>query len=335
MKKILTAFAVSAACASVAHAQTAVTIFGSFDNSLRRLTNVDAAGDSKVSMGSLGVYNSNRIGFKGVEDLGGGMYAKFALEAAFNGGTGVGGADNQLFGRESTVGIGDTWGEILLGRQFSVNARTISSYDPFNFKYLSIVPLSKEIIGFSSDRFNNDLQYTGKFGDFSMRAEYVPGEMAGGIATGTEVSIGGIYARGPISIGATYAKWKDFGGIGLDRNQGSVGGSYTFGDARITGGYIDDSVAAIGPTSTTIDTWIGGTYNFNAALAVTAAYYKTKGMPTSLAREKHLWIVGATYSLSKRTLLYAEIDKNQASGSFIVNNQPTQTGITSGISILF
>jgi predicted porin len=335
MKKLLTAFAVTAAFANVAHAQTSVTVFGSFDNSLRRLTNVDAAGNNKVSLSSLGVYNSNRIGFKGVEDLGGGMYAKFALEAAFNGGTGVGGADNQLFGRESTVGIGDSWGEILLGRQFSVNARTISSYDPFNFKYLSIVPLSKEIIGFSSDRFNNDLQYTGKFNDFTIRTEYVPGEVAGGITTGTEVAIGGVYAAGPLSIGATYAKWKDFGGLGFDRNQGSVGGSYTFGNMRITGGYIDDSVATLGPSTTTIDTWIGGTYTFNSPLAVTAAYYKTKGMPANLAREKHLMIVGATYSLSKRTLLYAEIDKNQFSGGFIVNGQTSQTGITSGISILF
>jgi predicted porin len=334
MKKTITALAVLGSFAGAASAQTSVTMYGSYDNSLRYLTNVDAAGHSKLSMNSLGVYNSNRLGFKGIEDLGDGMYARFVLEAAFSGGTGAG-AD-QLFGRESTVGIGDSWGEVVVGRQFSVNARTLSGYDPFSFKYLSIVPLSKETIGISSARFSNDVQYTGKFDDLTVRAEYVPGEVAGGgFSTGTAFALGGTYVLGSTSVGAAYTKWNDFGGPGLDRTQGTIGVSYLIGPGRITGGYMDDSQKAIGSPTTSANTWIGGTYNFSPAFALTAAYYKTKGAITNQGRNRHLMIMGVTYFLSKRTNLYAEIDRNTFGGAAVVNGQQTQTGITSGLAITF
>mgnify|MGYP005805723351 CR=1 FL=1 len=89
MKKSLLALAVLGAFAGAAQAQSAVTIYGSFDGGVRNLTNVNAAGDNRLTMGSNGTYNSNRIGFKGVEDLGGGLNAHFVLETGFNTGTGA------------------------------------------------------------------------------------------------------------------------------------------------------------------------------------------------------------------------------------------------------
>ena len=69
MKKSLLALAVLGAFASAAQAQSAVTIYGSFDGGVRYKTNVNAAGDNLTTVGSTGTYNSNRIGFRGVEDL--------------------------------------------------------------------------------------------------------------------------------------------------------------------------------------------------------------------------------------------------------------------------
>ena len=132
MKKSLLVLAVLSAFAGVASAQSAVTIYGTFDGGLRNLTNTNATGQSTFKMGSNGTYNSNRIGFKGVEDLGGGLNAHFALETGFNSGTGaLDNANNQLFNRTATVGVGSAMGSVDLGRQYTVAFRTIAAYDPF------------------------------------------------------------------------------------------------------------------------------------------------------------------------------------------------------------
>ncbi|HCN90568.1 MAG TPA: porin, partial [Oxalobacteraceae bacterium] len=165
MKKTLLALAVLGAFAGAASAQTAVTIYGSFDGGVRHVTNVDAAGDSITKMGSNGTYNSNRIGFKGVEDLGGGLNAHFDLETGFNTGTGTldtpAGTTGTLFNRSAYVGLGGAFGSVDLGRQYSVNFKTIGAYDPFAYKYTAIIPLAAQG---GLTRLNNDIQYTGTFG---------------------------------------------------------------------------------------------------------------------------------------------------------------------------
>ncbi|OGA95496.1 MAG: hypothetical protein A3E79_10715 [Burkholderiales bacterium RIFCSPHIGHO2_12_FULL_61_11] len=284
-------------------------------------------------MNSTGLYNSNRLGFRGVEYLGGGLKARFSLESGFSGGTAAGASE--LFGRQATVGLGGSWGAIDIGRQLSVSAKTISGYDPFSLKYLSIIPLARETIGKSSARFNNDVQYTGKFGNFTTRAEYVPGEVAGSTKTGTALATGGTYAAGPFSVGAAFTKWDDFGGIGFDRTQATIGAAYTIGATRIAGGYIDDKINTSGTDTTPKNTWIGVAYNFTPAIALTGAYYRTKGRLANLPREKNLLIVGATYAFSKRTNLHVEIDKNRFSGAAIVNGQTSQTGIARGLNHTF
>lgn len=335
MKKSLISLAIFVAFAGSAEAQSTVTVYGSYDGGLRNLTNVDTAGNSKLSMNSLGTYNSNRLGFKGVEDLGDGLSVRFTLESGFFGGTGAAASVSEFFGRESTIGMSGSLGSIDLGRQFSVSARTIAGYDPFNFKYLGIIPLARETIGLSSSRFSKDAQYTGKFGNFTARAEYVTGEVAGSIKIGTVLAAGGTYAAGPFSVGAAFTKWNDFGGIGFDRTQATIGAAYTIGATRIAGGYIDDKINTSGTDTTSKNTWIGVAYNFTPAIALTGAYYKTKGRLANLPREKNLLIVGATYALSKRTNLYVEIDKNRFSGAAIVNGQASQTGIAGGLNHTF
>src|SRR3569833_1277636 len=83
MKKTLLALAVIGTFCGAAQARADVTVYGSIDAGLRNQTNTDAAGDSLLSMGSNGTYRSNRLGFKGTEDLGGGLNAHFVLETGF------------------------------------------------------------------------------------------------------------------------------------------------------------------------------------------------------------------------------------------------------------
>ena len=56
-----------------AAAQTSVTVYGIVDAALAHTNNVDAAGNSVTKVGSLSGSLPSRIGFRGSEDLGGGL----------------------------------------------------------------------------------------------------------------------------------------------------------------------------------------------------------------------------------------------------------------------
>ncbi|WP_253261936.1 porin [Ramlibacter montanisoli] len=103
MKKSLIALAVMAA-AGAASAQSSVTLFGIVDATYQNLRSdgTAAAGSNKLSRLHNSGYNSSRLGFRGTEDLGGGMSASFWLEAGVNNDDGTGAASN-VNNRVSTV----------------------------------------------------------------------------------------------------------------------------------------------------------------------------------------------------------------------------------------
>lgn len=85
--------------------------------------------------------NSSRVGFRGTEDLGGGLKALFQIESgvAMDSGNdlGQGGQTNESAGfwapRDSFVGLDSNWGRLTFGRQSiyranGVNAQFSSSY---------------------------------------------------------------------------------------------------------------------------------------------------------------------------------------------------------------
>ena len=122
MKKSLLALAVLGTFAGVASAQSSVTLFGIVDVGLRNVKNGSNADLWTQSTDGL---NSSRLGFRGVEDLGGGMSAGFWLEAGLAADSGAMGGSNGLaaptsgaaniFNRRSTVSLMGNWGEIRLG----------------------------------------------------------------------------------------------------------------------------------------------------------------------------------------------------------------------------
>ena len=151
MKKSLIALAVLAA-SGAAMAQSSVTLFGIVDagyavgkGSLSNKTQLRNSG-----------YNSSRLGFRGVEDLGGGMKASFHLEAGVNNddGSGAGTSNNNqslpawnsadgknsainarnqglTFNRRSTVSLEGSMGELRLGRDYTPQFWSETAFDPF------------------------------------------------------------------------------------------------------------------------------------------------------------------------------------------------------------
>ncbi|MDM0026584.1 porin [Variovorax saccharolyticus] len=137
MKKSLVALA-ALAVAGMASAQSSVTLFGIVDATI--------SGFSNKSEGALGQnvttsqtvlrnsgYNSSRLGFRGTEDLGGGLAASFWLEGALNNddGTGAATGGGQNWQRRSTVSLSGAFGEVRLGRDFTPTFWNDTVFDPF------------------------------------------------------------------------------------------------------------------------------------------------------------------------------------------------------------
>ncbi len=337
MKKSLLALAVLSAVAGVASAQSNVTVYGIIDAGVRDITNANAAGASQFTMNSTGTYQSNRFGFKGVEDLGGGMNAHYNLEMGFNSGNGqLDNTTNVLFRRTSTVGLGGSWGSVDMGRQYTIPFRTINTYDPFAFKYIGItLAVTPSTNG---ARYDNDIQYTYTTGNITARAEYALGETAGSISTGAVKAAGLLYNDGTLTLGGAYTV-QDV--ATFTKTHYTVGGAYKVtSDLKVSVGYMDQrlATAATGDTETKVQ-WVGGVYNFTKEIAGTYAYYKSDvsgGAGGALNGTKSVNMVGLTYSFSPRTLFYAEMDVNKFSGAsrlFSTTATPRndQTGFSTGI----
>ncbi|MBI3230883.1 MAG: porin, partial [Burkholderiales bacterium] len=108
MKKSLIALAVLAAT-GVAHAQSNVTIYGQMDLGLSKSTGTT----TQMLTG-----DNNKLGFKGVEDLGGGLKAIFQAEIRMDSDTGTteAGGARPLFQGQSRVGLQGDFGMVRLGR---------------------------------------------------------------------------------------------------------------------------------------------------------------------------------------------------------------------------
>lgn len=107
-----------------ASAQSSVTLFGTVDVGVARVT---GEGSSRTGLSHSGA-NISRFGFRGVEDLGGGLKAGFWLEAGFAPDEGT---VNAGFNRRATVSLMGAWGELRLGRDDSATFLNTLIFDPF------------------------------------------------------------------------------------------------------------------------------------------------------------------------------------------------------------
>jgi predicted porin len=110
-------------------AQNNVTLYGIVDLGLR-YGNAATSNDNTLSVGS-GQQRASRLGFRGTEDLGGGLSASFQLESGFNADDGTLGYGNRLFGRQSWVSLNGDFGSIRFGRQTTAIYDVLFTVDPF------------------------------------------------------------------------------------------------------------------------------------------------------------------------------------------------------------
>lgn len=133
---------------------------------------------------SSGNVAANRVGMRGVEDLGGGLKALFVLESGFDVDTGKSGQGGRLFGRNAYVGLQNAqWGSILLGRQLNSLYETFTYYEPLGLatKY-SVYTQDAGFVG----RADNTVKYIGKFGPLTASGYYSFGADSS-VANGSEI----------------------------------------------------------------------------------------------------------------------------------------------------
>jgi len=331
MKKSLIALAVMAA-AGAASAQSSVTLFGIVDAAVTW-----GKGDiSDRTQLTSGAYNTSRIGFRGTEDLGGGLSASFWLEAGVNVDNGTGFATNEFntlagvggavagrqgltFNRRSTVSLAGNWGELRLGRDIVPQYWNVSVFDPFGNVGVgaSLLALATALgtgsagTDQSAVRASNSIGYLlpASIGGFYGQAMYYMGEGFEGASeddgTGGGVRLG--FASGPFNIAGSYGKTNFRIG---DFKTWNVGGQWDFGVARLMGSYshhaFDQSGALGAPASFDGDGWqIGGMIPVGAGeIKLAYSTYKVD-LNGGNEPEAKKWAIGYVHNLSKRTAVYA------------------------------
>jgi hypothetical protein len=132
LKYLLLLTALNSAIASPAIAQTNVTLSGLVDTYVGSLRNSgDPARQSVVNSGGL---TTSWFGFKGAEDLGGGLKANFALTGFFRADTGQSGrfqGNETMWSRDAHVGLSGGFGAVSLGRDVAPNFLPTILFNPF------------------------------------------------------------------------------------------------------------------------------------------------------------------------------------------------------------
>lgn len=364
MKKSLIALAVLAA-SGAAMAQSSVTLFGVVDAGV---TYVD--GFNNWTGLTSGNQLTSRIGFRGTEDLGGGLKANFWLEAGLNldngdgnsGYSAAGDGSSFAFKRRSTVGLEGGFGEVRLGRELTAAYNAVARYDVFGSVGLGASQLwanggNGDAAGAvnnaartTDQRVSNAVTYVSpNFAGFKVAANYGFGEVAGQNSQRRYMGLGATYDNGPLSLGLSGEQLSRTDSLTTsgDITAWSLGGSYDLGVVKLLAGYrqstVDNPTFGTGADAKRKGYMLAVTAPVGPGL-VRASYNRYQDKQTGLADAKaDHFAVGYIYSLSKRTSVYGTYAylKNKNNGTrFTINGDAgldngKQQGLQVGIAHTF
>lgn len=332
MKKTILAFALLGICAGAAYAQSAVTIYGVLDTAI-----VQEGGGKNGSVTKLssGVGAGSRLGFKGSEDLSGGLSAIFLLESGFQADTGQMGQGGLLFGRQIYVGLQGGFGTVMVGRQYTPQYMTVVMADPFGSGYVGDTKNMIATTGNSFSRMDNTIKYVSpKLSGVIVELAAATGEVSGDSEAGRQLGGAIEYVNGALRVRLGYHnRNNDTATLRNTENAKNtvLGAVYDFGMVKLHGVYgrnkgLNSSVwrnndnpfgrleARVASTESR-DALIGLTIPFGPHALL--ASYIDKDDRTMRNQDANQVAVGYRYNLSKRTELhaaYARIEnKNGAS----------------------
>ncbi len=322
MKKSLLALAVLTAVTGAASAQSSVTLYGKVDLGLVLDSGSSAGKSIRISSGVTG---GSRIGFKGVEDLGGGMKAAFQLETGYCADSAAGAPNfctgsNNFMGRQAHGDLTGAFGAISAGRQYSLGFNNLSTIDPFGTGFAGQV---NNIVDPSGIRLNNSATYsTPNIGGFTASAEIAFGEQTGNWQANRETGAGLTYASGPAYVGFTFYDVSNAAGNGAARKNYLLGGTYDFGVVKVHA----LAQKSTGPASLDVLDIMAGVTVPLAGGNLMASYIRHNDR-TLADKDANQIGIGYLYPLSKRTAVYTAFGRiqNEHGAAFVVGNA-TETG---------
>jgi predicted porin len=312
--------AASLLAATAAQAQSTVQLYGLIDASAGQFQN---AGGIKLKRLDSGNLSTSYIGFKGSEDLGGGLKANFALESFLlldaGNASRVPGVD-AFWARNANVGFSGGFGSVKLGRMgpplfvstLLFNALGDSfGYSPSIRQYYN-APQGTPLVGDSG--WSNAIgYYTPSMGGLSASVLVAAGEGAA-TAKGHNLGANVLYFGGPVALTAAWQKVEAQGVLGRpisafagfsSQTSYQFGGSYNLQVVKLYAQYgVIDTKATTGVKVKNLNLSASVPLGSGAILAAYGVSTKTTA-GSSLEPKSKMLTLGYDYNLSKRTDLYA------------------------------
>ncbi|CAN7367073.1 porin [Pseudoduganella sp. LjRoot289] len=342
MKRItaLTALALTT-CTGTALAQSNVAFYGVMDLGISQDRGGVAGTSTRVTSG---MATQSRWGFRGSEDLGGGLAAFFVIEGGIHGDVGNSTQNNTLFGRTSIVGLRSAkLGSISIGLQDTPLFTTLNTVvDPLR----NGIARSNNLMPSTGFRANNSVLYRSPdLNGFSADAMVAAGEVAGDSAASRALGGSFGYSKGPLNIRLAYHNKNN--DTALLKNTAHarntlLGANYDFGPAKFWFGYgVDRGLnsaplnaagspfggKAATPSTDSSDLLLGVSLPFGASTVVATGIRKNDRSP--LNQDAQQYALAYMYAFSKRTDVYtsyARIRNQNGAGYTEGNSEEPGTG---------
>lgn len=331
MKKSLLALAVLGAFASTASAQSSVTIYGLLDMSVAK-----ANGGTAPNAGSPGANEAwtvqqsagSRLGFRGNEDMGGGLSAQFQIEHRFNPDTGALNNANSFWQGRSYVQITSAGiGSVYMGREYTPAFWPAVKSDPFGWDGVGQIGASAWAGYLTPNnggvRTSNTVGYrSANWGGLTVQAAVGLSETSG---TGRVQGFNVEYSGGPIYGAVGYESIANDGQANDGQGVINAAFHYDLGVAKLMAYYARASVGNLGNTDADV-------FSFGARVPLGGGVLKaqvnrvtTDVTPTEIKLTKYG--IGYDYFLSKRTNVYVDFGQGKSSVAGVTNNSAYSFGM--------
>ena len=320
MKKYLVTAVALAAMSLGAQAQSSVQLMGTLDTFVGSVRMAGDAGSKTVA--NSGGMTTSWFGFKGTEDLGGGLKANFALTSFIQVDSGAQGrfTGDTFFSRDANVGLSGGFGAVTIGRGLAPNFLPTVIFNPFGDSFtFSPLVLHANVPLFNGTGWtattpadtgwSNEIIYsTPNMGGLSANLHYQLGEQASNTGNSGRKNVGlnALYFNGPFAATAFYEKAQLSNPAPavftpLDtKTDWMLGGSY---DAKVAKLFLTYGQAKTDLTAKRKTTSVGATIPAGPG-NVLLGYANTK---VEAGATRTTASLGYDYNLSKRTDVYAAL----------------------------
>lgn len=339
--------------ALVAAQGTSVTLYGTIDTAINYTNNIGTAENDYTGFNTQTNSWPSMWGLRGSEKISDNLEAVFTLESGFNSAVGSSNQGGRLFGRQAWVGLKGDWGQVALGRQYSMLFWSMLNSDIMGPNAHGLGGLD----GYIPDRRqDNAISYRGTFSGVTLGAHYAKGRDAAGgcnvnynqenacssysAMLGYDTATWGANVAWDVLKGGDGTNWR---GSDLtntqDEDRRLAVNAWAKFDAlklglvyinRKTDGSVGSSSRIVNGATQTYDLgdrsdlWsLGAAYALTPAVTIDGSVNYIKFKNGDESAKSMLYVARVKYALSKRTSVYA-------SASYVNNSGVANSAANSG-----